>query len=716
MKKIFSLGWMLVAALTLTYCSKDAVEENVMPEGAGAFELVADLEGGRTTANGIETAWAGGDAINVWTNVTNQTTYTSHGSFAIAQEDLATSTFRGTLVAELTDASYDWYAFYPYSQYNGYSSSSPAKTAYNKIADKAQLQKGNNNQAHIAGANAPLYGVALDVAAGEKPALQFKHLSTLVKVVVTNATEEAISIKSVKFETETEKISGTFYTTLTDEPTYESSDESYTYNYVDLTVQNGENIAIGSTADFYLNITPLKPEVDETVTVTVTNNNDEVVTKTYTIPAGTSLSKPGKITTLNFAFEAPEAIEKIPDGNYVIVAEYEGGYYAMSSADDGARRAHVVLSDFATFMSSEGYPTDNEKIQWQIAQVEGGYTISQEGKYLSWGGENNDAPMATEATAVSVIKQNDGTYQINTDSGNRILAKNTSDVAVYGFAFYKSTGTGVKNLYLKPVVDDTRTALATPSVTATVDETSILVTWSEIANAGSYEVTCGNEKPVVISDALTYTFADLAHETTYEISVVAIPNDWATYKKSEAGKASATTVDAPVGEGGGRDDFNTVAKNTSYSARQSTAGWIGENCAVYTGGSTDNNGVFKSLLGAFSDVVGWTMNGKTSAVGIITSPTIANGCGTLSFDYGFCNNESNGFCFKVEILQNGTAVQTYTVENSDSTKFEKHSWSQEINVAGSFVIKFTNNCPSNNSSSNKDRTTIFNVVWTGYSE
>lgn len=687
-----------------------------MPEGAGAFELVADLEGGRTTADGIKTAWSAADAINVWTIGESDSNYTSHGSFAIAQEDLATSTFRGTLAAELTDASYDWYAFYPYSQYNGYSSSSPAKTAYNKIADKAQLQKGNNNQAHIVGDDAPLYGVALGVAAGEKPALQFKHLSTLVKVVVKNTLDKAISIKSVKFETKTEKISGTFYTTLTGEPTYESSDESYTYNYVDLTVQNGEDIAIGSTADFYLNITPLKPEVDETVTVTVTNNNDEVVTKTYTIPAGSSLSKPGKITTLNFAFEAPEAIEKIPDGNYVIVAEYEGGYYAMSSADDGARRAHVVLPDFATFMSSEGYPTDNEKIQWQIAQVEGGYTISQEGKYLSWGGENNDAPMATEATAVSVIKQNDGTYQISTDSGNRILAKNTGDVAVYGFAFYKSTGNGVKNLYLKPVVDDTRTALATPSVTATVDETSILVTWSEIANAGSYEVTCGNEKPVVISDALTYTFADLAHETTYEISVVAIPNDWATYKKSEAGKASATTVDAPVGEGGGRDDFNTVAGNTSYKSIQSTAGWIGENCAVFTGGTKDSAPIFTTLLGSSADVVGWTMNGKTTAVGIITSPTIANGCGTLSFDYGLCYSESNGFKVQVDILQNGSLVNSYTIENTNTTQHTKYTWTQEVNVGGSFQIKITNLHPTNNSSKNKDRYTIFNVVWTGYSE
>ena len=82
MKKIFSLGLML-AALALTCCSKDAVEEQMNPAGAGAFELVADLDGGRTVADGIQTAWAAADAINVWTNVSGEKTYTSHGSFAI---------------------------------------------------------------------------------------------------------------------------------------------------------------------------------------------------------------------------------------------------------------------------------------------------------------------------------------------------------------------------------------------------------------------------------------------------------------------------------------------------------------------------------------------------------------------------------------------------------------------------------------------------------
>jgi hypothetical protein len=36
----------------------------------------------------------------------------------------------------------------------------------------------------------------------------------------------------------------------------------------------------------------------------------------------------------------------------------------------------------------------------------------------------------------------------------------------------------------------------------------------------------------------------------------------------------------------------------------------------------------------------------------------------------------------------------------------------EVNVSGTFKLKFTNLCPSNNSSSNKDRVSIWNLTWT----
>lgn len=167
------------------------------------------------------------------------------------------------------------------------------------------------------------------------------------------------------------------------------------------------------------------------------------------------------------------------------------------------------------------------------------------------------------------------------------------------------------------------------------------------------------------------------------------------------------------GEYAGRDDFNSIDWNSSYIARESAAGWVGENCAVQAGGPADANPVFPSLLGSSTDARAWVINGKTSAVGKITSPVITTGCGTLTFNYGMTFTEANGYDFNVDIVQNGEVVKTFNVVNADNTKFGKYTFEEEVNVAGEFQIVITNNCPSA-STSNKDRYSIWDVMWTAH--
>ncbi len=108
------------------------------------------------------------------------------------------------------------------------------------------------------------------------------------------------------------------------------------------------------------------------------------------------------------------------------------------------------------------------------------------------------------------------------------------------------------------------------------------------------------------------------------------------------------------------------------------------------------------------------MNGKTASVGKITSPTISGGIGKLTFKYGFAYSESNGISFKVEIMQNGSVVKTLNVTKSASecAKLTAYDFSADVDVAGDFQIVFTNLCPSNNASQNKDRYAVWNVNWT----
>lgn len=198
--------------------------------------------------------------------------------------------------------------------------------------------------------------------------------------------------------------------------------------------------------------------------------------------------------------------------------------------------------------------------------------------------------------------------------------------------------------------------------------------------------------------------------------IFAQSSDYAGLTGNRLGDAGGQEPEDPVTPEGyaGRDDFNTIDCNSSYTARQSTAGWVGEYCAVQSGGANDANPVFNSLLGADENTRAWVINGKTSQVGKITSPIISTGCGTLTFNYGIAFSEKNGYDFNVDIVQNGEVVKTFNVVNADNTKFGKFTFSEEVNVAGDFQIVITNNCPSANSESNKDRYSIWDIMWTAH--
>lgn len=203
---------------------------------------------------------------------------------------------------------------------------------------------------------------------------------------------------------------------------------------------------------------------------------------------------------------------------------------------------------------------------------------------------------------------------------------------------------------------------------------------------------------------------------------------------SDANYATWCVDDVVLGEAGGETpgggdgssavsgtyaDFETFNNSTavSYYGTYTTAqGWKAENCNILQGGTADNNPTF-AFIGFKEGTTPFfaaCMNGKTASVGKITSPTISGGIGKLTFKYGFAYSESNGISFKVEIMQNGSAVKTLNVTKSASecAKLTAYDFSADVDVAGDFQIVFTNLCPSNNASQNKDRYAVWNVNWT----
>lgn len=169
----------------------------------------------------------------------------------------------------------------------------------------------------------------------------------------------------------------------------------------------------------------------------------------------------------------------------------------------------------------------------------------------------------------------------------------------------------------------------------------------------------------------------------------------------------------PVETEGGSDDFDTISNtNTSYVKTTTKAGWVAVNSAIFKGGTSDSSPAFKMIGDASNRAL--CMNGKTSAKGTITSPTLTTGCGTLKFNYGLPFSDTK-IKFSVEIMQNGAVVKNFTVQNLSATKLTKYSFEEAVNVTGDFQIVFKNLSPSG-STSNKDRTAIWDVEWTGYAE
>ncbi|MBQ9077246.1 MAG: chitobiase/beta-hexosaminidase C-terminal domain-containing protein [Muribaculaceae bacterium] len=157
-------------------------------------------------------------------------------------------------------------------------------------------------------------------------------------------------------------------------------------------------------------------------------------------------------------------------------------------------------------------------------------------------------------------------------------------------------------------------------------------------------------------------------------------------------------------------DLNTMnggTASTTYSTYTSAAGWTAVNSNIL------NNSKGQTAMLPV-DTLAVNMNGRTTKVGSLTSPSLTGGIGTLTFNYGYTYNESNGVSLTVNILQNDEVVKSVEVVNTSALKNTAYESISDINISGDFVIRIDNNSPSN-STSNRDRFSVWNIQWTEYS-
>lgn len=360
---VYAAGLMCLA-LSITDCQKELVDQTT-PASEPNFELFAQPVTTKTANNGLDTKWVAKDAINVFHAEAGSTAYDSDGRFTV--KDIETGRFDGTVSKSLsTDKSYDWYAFYPYT--SQITTPGDREVGWVTVGGTSQTQTGNGSRAHLAGESCPLYGIASNVASDKVPSIEMNHLTSVIKVSVTNNSGEDLTVSSVSF-TGTEDIVGTYFINFAASPVaYKSSGNDYVSSTASLTVSNGEALANGSSADFYIALKPFTAKTGSTLKLAV--NGYE---KTLTLKNDITFTA-GHIKPLNF--------------NYDKKAENYSGTYLILNSDKTK-----VCSSFTVGKNNipaEDYKKDNVKDSWvmTIDKVSGEemYTIKDaNGMYLSTG-------------------------------------------------------------------------------------------------------------------------------------------------------------------------------------------------------------------------------------------------------------------------------------------------------------------------------------------
>ncbi len=292
MKKIlFAMGVMLAATFTLTNCTKELQNPQDVKT---PYTIYANTAETKTANDGLSTVWVEGDALNVFATAAGSTEYGTSSKFTLT--DAASGKFEtDDLKAELA-ATNDWYALYPYSQYV----TTPASTdaGYIYFGNKNGLtQEEYNSTSHLSGSTCPLYGVAEAVAGTELPAIEMQHLTSVVKINVTNGTSSTFAIKDLSFTSSAGDIVGHYFVDFTQDVPVLTPRTGNVSNTASLTVTNPSDLAPSQTASFYIVVRPFTAPANSTLTIKIGS-----VEKTKTL-AEEVVFAAGKIKGINYTLK-----------------------------------------------------------------------------------------------------------------------------------------------------------------------------------------------------------------------------------------------------------------------------------------------------------------------------------------------------------------------------------------------------------------------------
>lgn len=454
---VYAAGLMCLA-LSITDCQKELVDQTT-PASEPNFELFAQPVTTKTSNDGLDTRWVAKDAINVFHAEAGSTLYVSDNQFTV--KDIETGRFDGTVSKSLSaDKSYDWYAFYPYtSQITTPDNTASGYCYIGSRSDASQTQTGDNNMYHICGSNYPLYGIAKNVNASDVPSIQMQHLTSVIKIVVTNSTEEELSLNSVSFTAE-ENISGQFYIAFNSEtPKYTSA--GHPSKTANLTVSDIK-VAPKAKATVYIAIKPFTAKTGTTLKLavngyekTLTLKNDITFTAGHIKPLNFNYDKKAELVE----YTAIDDVEKLSEGCLVcLVAKNNDKYYYLptSPAIDRGKIVGVEVD-----VTDNKISTSMDNIAW-VAKSSGKQWTLYDGKnymfHAKGGSSGTDLALGDASTYTwnisnySIVNK---TFKFAAYSSNKVqnrglLFKVQDNANIFGgYSFSNTTGYSAIMLFVR---------------------------------------------------------------------------------------------------------------------------------------------------------------------------------------------------------------------------------------------------------------------------
>lgn len=416
------------AAMALAGCSKEDVSDNALP-GSGTKAtrgFTAEIASSRTTLNGDATRmkWTAGDQLGFYTDVETDL-------------NVASSTYAEgatNFTAEIDTKATKVYAYYPYF-------SSQKDRTYENVSlyiEDAQTQ----TEAGVLNGNMVGMYASATLAEGQNTVLTFTPIASLIAFNIYDAENNGDAVKSITFTPAGgEKLNGQHIYNL---ETGKTTDTGYKESAT-VTLTTPYAVPAAKPADkagyIYLAVTP-KSYAGGTFTV-VTDKNTYTFETTKVIDASNVYAP--VVIPMNLVAATPA---EDYSGTYVVLAKEGSTYFALAGMNNN-NTTRLDAVPFEYNGTDTPISVTDPEIVWTVTKSGNAYTLSNEGKYLSYSGSGNTAAVNSTPYNLTLLKDTaNGTYNIKSETvSNRVLAKYNTDNAY--FAFY-TTG-GNNNLYLVPV-------------------------------------------------------------------------------------------------------------------------------------------------------------------------------------------------------------------------------------------------------------------------